>query len=160
MRDSDMRTAATLDRDAEIYRSISGELVRFATALVGPDEAADVVSTVVVRVLSKRRLADLDEPRPYLYRAVLNEARSNHRRTGRVVVGLPATLPAAPGAEDHGEVVEAVRRLPQRQRAATYLVYWMGCTTAEAAQLMGARTGTVGRYLHLARKNMRRVLDA
>ena len=72
MRDSAMRTVATLDRDAEIYRSLSDELVRFATAIAGRNEAADIVSTVVLRILSKRRLADLDEPRPYLYRAVTN----------------------------------------------------------------------------------------
>jgi DNA-directed RNA polymerase specialized sigma24 family protein len=44
--------------------------------LVGPDQAPDVVSTVVLRVLKRRHLSDLENPRAYLFRSVLNEARS------------------------------------------------------------------------------------
>jgi DNA-directed RNA polymerase specialized sigma24 family protein len=150
---------AESDTDAEIYRGLCTELVRYATAIVGPDEAKDVVSTVVLRILAKHHLSDLDEPRPYLYRAVLNEARSSRRKSGRIVVGLPA-LAADPPPSTDPDVVAAVRALPPRQRAATYLVYWMGCTIAQAATLMGTRPGTVGRYLHLARKHLRRALDA
>ena len=50
--------------------------------------------------------------------------------------------------------------LPARQRAATYLVYWEGRSIAEASTLMGIRPGTVKRYLHLARRTLKGVLDA
>lgn len=39
--------------DAKVYQELRFELTRLATALVGPWEAEDVVSTVVARVLGK-----------------------------------------------------------------------------------------------------------
>lgn len=75
--------------DAEVYESVKDDLTRYATALVGPDAAADVVSTVVVRVLSKRPLVELDEPRAYLFKAVLNEARRLGSRRSRKRLRLP-----------------------------------------------------------------------
>ncbi|MCP4087422.1 MAG: sigma-70 family RNA polymerase sigma factor [Actinomycetia bacterium] len=59
--------------DEDIYRKNRDDLIRHATVLVGPADAADVVSTVVLRVLARQRLGDLDEPRPYLFRPVLND---------------------------------------------------------------------------------------
>ena len=56
-------------------------------------------------------------------------------------------------------MLDAVAALPPKQRAATYLVYWMGCTSAQAADLMHSRPATVRRYLHLARGHLREVLD-
>ncbi len=143
--------------DAEIYTKHCDDLVRYATTLVGPDEAADVVSTVILKVLSKRSLADLQEPRPYLFRAVLNEARSTLRR--RRPQWTSTESDAVEVSEPHSEVLQAVLDLPARQRAATYLVYWEGLTMAETADLMGTRPGTVKRYLHLARNRMRGVFD-
>ncbi|HZD22203.1 MAG TPA: hypothetical protein VE569_02205 [Acidimicrobiia bacterium] len=67
--------------DAETYEKYAGELVRFATGLVGPDDAADVVSGVFVKVLGTRSWPDVDEQRAYLYQAVLNEVRMRHRST-------------------------------------------------------------------------------
>lgn len=143
--------------DADIYEKHRDDLVRYATALVGPDEAADVVSTVVVRVLAKRSLADLREARPYLFRAVLNEARTHLRR--RRPTWRLSNEAEGPALEIGDDVIQAVLDLPGRQRAATYLVYWEGLTVTEAAELMGAQPGTVKRYLHLARQHLRKALD-
>jgi DNA-directed RNA polymerase specialized sigma24 family protein len=46
-----------------------------------------------------------------------------------------------------------------RQRAATFLTYWADLSVAETAERMGARSGTVKRYLHLARRKLKGVLD-
>jgi RNA polymerase sigma-70 factor (ECF subfamily) len=143
--------------DAAIYRRNRDDLVRFASALVGRDEAPDVLSTVMVRVLNRRHLTDLEDPRAYLFRAVLNESRSFHRR--RRPMPLTADVADPGNGAPRPEVIDAVRRLPPRQRAATFLVYWMGCSIAETAELMGARPGTVSRYLHLARNRLRSCLD-
>lgn len=143
--------------DAAIYDRHRDELIRFATALVGPDEAQDVLSAVVLRILKKHHLSDLEEPRAYLFRAVLNECRSRRRFTRTVPLTVDPSMPEPDGHRP--EVVEAVRALPARQRAATFLVYWMGCSLAQAAELMGTRPGTVGRYLHLARRRLRSCLD-
>ena len=144
--------------DEEIYRRNLDDLIRYAAVLVGPSAAEDVVSTVVLRVLTRRRLMDLDEPRAYLFRAVLNESRTRLARR-RTVLGLPIDA-ADPERDPQPQVLAAVLALPARQRAATYLVYWAGLTIGEASTLMGVRPGTAKRYLHLARRALEGVLDA
>jgi RNA polymerase sigma-70 factor (ECF subfamily) len=143
--------------DADVYESVKDDLIRYATVLVGPDAAGDIVSTVVLRVLAKRSLTELREPRAYLFRAVLNEARSLGRRMARSMPAMaPVQIEDAPNLLP--EVTGAVLSLPVRQRAATFLVYWAGCSTREAAELMGVGQGTVKRYLSLARDSLREVL--
>lgn len=152
-----------LSTDREIYVEHGGDLVRFATALVGPDDAADVVSAVVARTLAKQRLADLERPREYLMQAVANEAKNVLRLRSRasaavVRVGFP---PDAPGADEgrYPDVTAAVMALPVQQRAAVYLVHWVGMTPTDAARHLGCRPATVRRYLSLARSKLRRFLD-
>lgn len=142
--------------DAEIWLKLKNDLARYAAVLVGPSDAEDVVSTVFLRVLDRRRLADLDDARRYLFRAVLNECktRRGRSRTRREMVDLTAQPPADP----QPEILEAVLSLPMGQRAATFLVYWADMSVAGAAEMMGVRPGTVKRYLHLARSKLEGVL--
>src|SRR5512140_3782717 len=67
---------------AEAYGKYADDLVRFATGLVGPADASDVVSAVMVRLLA-RSGADVNDSRAFLYRSVFNEARMHHRSTMR-----------------------------------------------------------------------------
>lgn len=150
----------SIGSDAAIYDSVRDELMRYATALVGPDDAADLVSVAVLGALrSKGSLSALQDPKPYLMRSVLNEARMLHRsRTRRPVSAL------VPGSEpvirpEHDLTVHLVMDLPPRQRAATFLVYYAQYTPSEAATLMGCRPGTVRRYLSLARTKLQEALD-
>jgi DNA-directed RNA polymerase specialized sigma24 family protein len=143
--------------EAEIWLACKDDLVRYAAVLLGPRDAEDVVSTVVVRVLGGRRLGDLEDARRYLFKSVLNECRTRavRQREGFGLVDLPEPPPADP----QPEVFEAVMSLPVAQRAATFLVYWADLSIGETARLMGTRPGTVKRYLHLARGKLKGVLD-
>lgn len=143
--------------DAAIWRKYKEELIRYATVLVGVDHAEDVLSTVVERVLRRKgSLATLDDARPYLFRAVLNESRGRIRR--RRVIPWERDF-----VEDNigfrPDVAAAVGTLPERQRAAVYLTYWRDLPVSEVADLMGCRPGTVKRYLHLSRNRLRKVLE-
>ena len=167
-RDSHVSTVeAAPSSDAAIYEAFRDELVRFAAAIVGRDSAEDVLSTVMIRTINRQHLTELHEPRPYLYKAVLNEARSFLRsRHGRDSLARNVAAQPHPVMGQtpeslalDGDVRQAVLALPPRQRAATYLTYWTGFSIAETADLMGCSPGTVGRYLHLARKHLRRALD-
>jgi RNA polymerase sigma-70 factor (ECF subfamily) len=143
--------------DAEIWLKCKDDLFRYAAVLVGPGDAEDVVSTVFLRVLDRRRLDDLEDARRYLFRAVLNECKTRgvRRRTG---FG-PADLPVPPPPDPQPEILDAVLALPIGQRAATFFVYWADMSVAEAARMMGIQPGTVKRYLHLARNKLKGVLD-
>jgi RNA polymerase sigma factor (sigma-70 family) len=144
-----------VESDADVYIKYRDGLLRYATSLVGSGQAEDVVSTVVLRTMSRRSLADLENPHAYLMKGVLNESRSVWRRV--------ATEPLSEVDSRHlpGEVVEtldALWRLPVRQRAAAFLFYWEACSVAEIAGLMDVRPGTVKRYLYNARQRLKRSL--
>ena len=81
--------------DEELYTKHKDDLNRYATALVGPDAAEDVV----VRVLLRGGFGTLADARPYLFRAVLNETRGLlHKRARTIAVDdVPAEIPP----EDH-----------------------------------------------------------
>ena len=105
--------------DEEIYRKHVEDLIRFAMGLVGRSEAQDVVSAAVLRSISSKSWSEVIDHRGYLYRAVLNQARNEHRdRQRRWSKELRAAgddrsyLP-----EYRPEVLAAVRRLSMRQRA-------------------------------------------
>lgn len=143
--------------DEQIWRKHRDELVRYATILVGPSDAEDLLSAVVVRVLtSKGSLSALDDPRPYLFRALLNQAQ-NHARSKTRKPPLP-TGPDPEPVDLRPEVLEAVMRLAPQQRAAIYLTYWKDLSVSETSRLMGCRPGTVKRYLSLARNHLKGVL--
>jgi DNA-directed RNA polymerase specialized sigma24 family protein len=142
--------------DEAIWNKHREELIRYGSVLVGPADAEDLLSVVVVRILNRRSLADLDDPRSYLYRSVTNEARSLVRwRSKRLSRTVTTSLPA----DVEPEVLEAVLELPNRQRAAVYLAYWRDLPMVEIAQLMGCSPGSVKRYLHVAKKKLREVLE-
>lgn len=151
-----MRGVVVTDR--EVYEATAPALVRFATALVGPDDAADVVSAVVVRVLGKRSLSSIEKPEAYLMQAVMNEVRQLHRGRNRQ---RAAVVRVGPGSDARDtadlartDLTDEVMALPPGQRAAAYLVYWCDYTAVEAAALMGWSDGTVRRYLHLVRNKL------
>jgi DNA-directed RNA polymerase specialized sigma24 family protein len=56
----------------EAFRKWADDLTRYATALVGPAEAADLVAESFAGVLAvgESRWAQVREPRGYLFRAV------------------------------------------------------------------------------------------
>jgi len=143
--------------DAAIWRKHKEELIRYATVLVGVDYAEDVLSTVVERVLRRSgSLVVLDDARPYLFRAVLNESRGVLRRS-RVTPWERDFVEDSIGFRP--DVALAVGALPERQRAAVYLTYWRDLPVTEVADLMGCRPGTVKRYLHLSRNRLKEVLE-
>lgn len=146
--------------DAKAYQELRHELTRLATVMVGPADAEDVVANVVVRALQhKGGLAGLKEPRAYLVKSVINEARSHLRARRRRQSLLLSSGPDRPSADYRDQLLQLVSSLPPRQRAATFLVYWEGHTSASAAELMGCRPATVRRYLHLASRRLTELID-
>jgi len=156
------------ERDAEIYQQHAAELTRFASGLVGPADAADLVSDAMVNVLSSAAWPGVINHRAYLYRAVLNAARARARsderrrdRERRSVLAEPsghARLLLAP-ADDRDDVIRAVLDLSPRQRAVIYLAYWEDLTPATSAALLGISEGSIHRHLARARRYLRRILD-
>jgi RNA polymerase sigma-70 factor (sigma-E family) len=96
-------------------------------------------------------LADKSAAPSYLRATVVNGARSAQRRQGIVRrhlrVAGPGALPPADFplllAEEHREVVAALRRLAGRQREVLVLRYWANLGEAEIAETLRISRGTV-----------------
>jgi RNA polymerase sigma-70 factor, ECF subfamily len=151
------------DDDVETYRRHAGELIRYATVLVGPADAADVVSDAVLAAFASPGWGDVANRRAYLYRAVLHHSASHHRGTARRLGREQRAAARAPTVADPpGESVDAHRALAalsEQQRAVIYLAYWEDLTPARIADLLGVGEGTVRKQLARARDHLRRILD-
>ena len=147
--------------DEEIYRKYADDLVRFATGLVGPFDAQDVVTDACLRSFRARDWTQVQNHRAYLYRSVLNHARSHHRSTlRRRVREMKAASPAVDWPyEVDVDVLAAVDRLSVQQRAAVVLTYWEDLSVAEVAHRLRISEGSVKRHLARARSRLRETLD-
>lgn len=153
--------ASTPD-DAELYARHGAELVRFASVLVGPSGADDLVADTVVRVFAHPTWRHVDNRRAYLFRAVLNAARehdrSSARRRRREQLAAPREAVADPTGAVRPEVLAAMRALDPRQRAIVFFTYWQDRDTAEIADELGITTRTVQRELADARRHLQELL--
>lgn len=145
----------------DAYDRYADELVRFATGLVGPDDAQDVVAEAFVRVMRSHRWTGVENHRAYLYRAVANEAATHHRSAlkRRSRERLAAQPWVADVPEVRPEIMEALGRLSPRQREVIVLTYWEDLTPAAVAERLGISDGSVRRHLARGRAALRGLLD-
>lgn len=155
----------SIERDeaafAVLYADQFAPLVRLAALLVGSPEAAeDVVQEAFAKLHGRFRR--VDEPRAWLRVAVVNASRNERRRLGRLrrhLVGQAGRSDAAvagpPPEPADAALLEALRRLPDRQRAVVVLRFYLGLNEAEIATTLGTRPGTVKSRLHRALAQLR-----
>jgi RNA polymerase sigma factor (sigma-70 family) len=157
-----MITATGVMDNEAVYRSYSDELTRYATGLVGPFDAPDVVTDACLKAFESRSWPDVVDRRAYLYRTVLTVANDHHRRTlsrrlREMKVASREEMPDPTGSIDI-EVLDAVARLSVQQRAAVFLTYWEDLSPEAVAARMGVSTGTVKRHLARARRRLGELL--
>jgi RNA polymerase sigma-70 factor (ECF subfamily) len=157
-----MQVMTASDRsNAEVYREHAAELVRYATVLVGPTDAADVVADAVLGAFGAKAWPTVTNQRAYLHRAVYHRAldlrRGAARRHRRETI--TASSDYVVGAEPSLDAQRALDHLPAQQRAVVFLTYWADLTPAQAAELLDVSEGTVRKQLARARTTLRRVLD-
>jgi RNA polymerase sigma-70 factor (sigma-E family) len=159
---SDVVPAAPSVRDdsfGAFYRSEYGRAVRLAWLLTGSRPGAeDVVQDAMAAVY--RAFERIELPSAYLRRAVVNTARSWHRdeRRQQERSTLLALEPHTVDARD-AELLDAVARLPYRQRVVIVARYWGGWSEAEIAQSLSCRPGTVKSLASRALNRLRREVE-
>jgi RNA polymerase sigma factor (sigma-70 family) len=137
-----------------VYRARGADFFRFALARTGEPEAArDAVQEGFARAIRKRRsfrgegLLDA-----WLARCVINAAKTRHSEQGLTPQGSDPSL-----SPDTTSIRAAVRELPQRQRDAVFLRYYLDLEYAEIAEVLGVKIGTVSATLHAARTTLQEV---
>lgn len=160
-------TSSDFDADPEwerldqLWRAHGPAALRFATVLVGPHDAPDIVTDAFLRVARTVGWAHVDQPHSYLLRAVRNEAhnlrRGRERQWRRDLAARPDTAEHEPTA--NADLVAQLARLSIEQRTVIYLAYWEDMTESAIAALLGVSAGTVHRNLVRARTQLRKALS-
>jgi RNA polymerase sigma-70 factor (sigma-E family) len=137
----------------DLHRGHYRSLVRLASLLV--DDVAtceELVQDAFVAVFRKPGLVrDQDKLPAYLRSAVLNGARSHLRarqvrdRAQPLRVAREPDSPEAGAvmADDQRAVLDALRDLPDRQRDALVLRFYLDLSEAQIAETLGIKAGTV-----------------
>lgn len=140
--------------DAELYRKHADELIRFASALVGPSWADDVLAAAVTSALASPSWPSITNKRAYLFRCVASEgsrvARTAQRRLRREM--RVAESEAYTNEPLDRDVMRALLALSARQRAVVYLTYWLELTAAQTAEIVECSERTVERELTRSRR--------
>ena len=144
---------------AGAHREHYAQLVRLASLLLDDvGSCEEVVQDAFVRVWQQgAELRSPDKLPAYLRSAVLNGARSRLRR--RLVQRRHLATVPPPGAHRAAEddalatdpdraVLEALRRLPDRQREVLVLRYYLDLPEAEIAATLGISAGSVKTHAH------------
>ena len=135
-----------------VYHREFRSMLRLATALVdSPEQAEEVVQDAFAALYLQYRL--VNEPVAYLRVSVLNGCRKVLRR--RRIMRRQPPLAAESGELVYNHVLDAVRRLPTRQRNAITLRYELQLSDAEIADTLGMPLGTVKSTLHRALARLR-----
>jgi RNA polymerase sigma factor (sigma-70 family) len=136
------------------HREFTG-LVRLAMVLVDSQEQAEeVVQDAFAALYLKYRV--VSTPVAYVRASVLNGCRKVLRR--RVLMRRHLGQPQGESGIVYNHVIDAVRRLPARQRAAVVLRYELQLTDSEIAETLNVPIGTVHRSSFLRRCRISRSL--
>jgi RNA polymerase sigma-70 factor (sigma-E family) len=162
---------AELDADravTELYGTHYRALVHLAALLVRDVATAEEVvqDAFIAMHGSWRRLRDTDKALAYLRQSVVNKSRSVLRH--RVVMdrNAPKPAPDVPSAEqgamsllERSSVINALRKLPVRQREALVLRYYADMSEAQIASVMGISRGAVKSHTARGMSSLRTVLE-
>lgn len=143
------------EEDRQLIERLYASLRRFATVVHPPGvDPSDLVQDVLVRVLDRGGLTDINDPELYLRRAIVNQAVTHHRRLGRHARAL-ITLGRAPaGSDDYPSDLADLMRLPPRSRAVLYLSAVEGLSFAEIADVVGCTEGSARMAASRARRRL------
>jgi RNA polymerase sigma-70 factor (sigma-E family) len=153
-----------MGRLAELYEAHADGARKLAYLLTGDRTLAeDLVQDAFVKLAG--RLAHIRDPQAfeaYLRRTVLNLSRMHFRRKKVERMHLQREMPRTTDRLDppDGAARETLRRglltLPERQRAALVLRFYLDVPDEQAAELLGCRPGTVRSLISRGLDGLRR----
>lgn len=139
-----------------VYTSQYERMVRLAYLLTGSQATAeDLVQDSFIQL--QRNWSTVREPAAYLRTCVVNACRAHHRSVGRERARY-AGLVADDVAPETPIVLDALAKLPYRQRAALVLKYWEDRPDDEIAAALGCRPATVRSLVHRGLAALRKVM--
>lgn len=109
------------------------------------EQAEDLCAEAFTRAWPRWEAGTVEDLTPYLRQMIVNLCRKTWRReliTRRHAPQLASAV-VEPSSSHHFDLIDAVLRLPARQRAAVMLRYFEELSEQETAALLSISTGTV-----------------
>jgi RNA polymerase sigma factor (sigma-70 family) len=147
---------SSCEGDEELFAALYPALRRFA-AVVGPaeEDPDDLVQEALERTLRRCRLAEVESPKAYLRRVILNLASNRRRRLGRARRALARLVPdAASTVDEYPSDLQDLLALPPHQRAVLYLAEVEGIPYAEIGRLVGCSANAARKRAMNARRRL------
>jgi len=138
----------------ESYSRYFGDLVRLCRALGAGPEAEDLAQETLI--YAREHIDELRDPNkvtPWLRQIARRSARRHLKHKPRSV-GEPVLVFAPRDVAMSLDLAGAVARLPLRERQAIGLVYGLGYSQEEVAEVLGIARGTVAATLFHARRRL------
>lgn len=144
----------------EMFRRYSQPIYRFCSAMVGVEEAKDVLQNVMTKAVTSMPDDKDFQLKPWLYRVARNECVDQIRKGQRANCGLePDEFPdasrdphrAVENRERLNQLVEDLNELPEKQRAALVMRELSGLKYAEIAGGVGTSEAGAKQIVYEAR---------
>ena len=145
-----------------VYRDRGADFFRFALARTSdPELARDAVQEGFARAIRARRsFRGSGSLEAWIGRCVLNAAIDASQRAVADSLEGQSDSEVSPTAEPlDGDVRDALRQLPRRQRDALFLQVYLDYDYATISSILGMKVGTVSATLHAARESLMRALQ-
>jgi len=140
-----------------LYRQHSGRLLGSVLAFAGDREVAmDAVSEAFAQAL--RRRESIRSPLAWIWRAAFRIAAGNLKSRRREATG-PSQEESYEMPEQAWELVAALQRLSDKQRASVVLHYYADCPVKEVAAITGTTSAAVRMHLNRGRRRLRELLE-
>jgi len=138
-----------------------------------PDEAADVLQGVYVKILSGRaEFNGKGHFKTWLFSVIRNTAIDAYRRNMVKTLGLKRLQhhqitsqaagcnPAGTVEQDHRQqrITALLKKLPRRQRETLHLVFYQDLTLEETAEVLGISVGSVRTHYDRGKQKLRSLL--
>lgn len=120
-----------------------------------PTVASDSVAEAFAQCAS--RMGSLRSPKAWVWSTAFKIAAGELKRRNATVPLVDVHTYEMP--ERAWEVVDALRALPERQRAVLILYYYAGYPTKDISRMLGSTSATVRVHLSQGRKRLRQVLE-
>ncbi len=135
-------------------------LRRFAATVGSYDiEPDDLVQEALLRALRTRSLSDLDNPRAYLSRAIVNIAANQRRSLGRMRRALQRIDESPSVADTYPSDLDDLEALDPRSRAVLYLTEVEGYDFETVGQMVGVRGANARKIAERSRRRLRQLVE-
>ncbi len=135
-------------------------LRRFAATVGSYDvEPDDLVQEALLRTMRTRTLSELDNPRAYLSRAIVNIASNERRTLGRMRSALQRSAAPTAVSDVYPSDLDDLESLDPRSRAVLYLTEVEGYDFETVGRLVGIRSANARKIAERSRRRLRQLVE-